>query len=84
MNTDYQDIKSYKKPNICGNLCPNLGKKATKIVLNNLTIDLLKLLSVKFYFCAFCACGPILIKSNQNCLCFCFKCFIKYPDHIFR
>ncbi len=20
MNTDYQDIKSYKKPNICGNL----------------------------------------------------------------
>ena len=24
MNTDYQDIKSYKKPNICGNLCPNL------------------------------------------------------------
>jgi len=25
MNTDYQDIKSYKKPNICGNLCPNLS-----------------------------------------------------------
>jgi hypothetical protein len=24
MNTDYQDIKSYKKPNICENLCPNL------------------------------------------------------------
>ena len=24
MNTDYQDIKSYKKLNICGNLCPNL------------------------------------------------------------
>jgi hypothetical protein len=24
MNTDCQDIKSYKKPNICGNLCPNL------------------------------------------------------------
>ena len=23
MNTDYQDIKSYKKPNIFGNLCPN-------------------------------------------------------------
>jgi hypothetical protein len=22
MNTDYQDIKSYKKPNICENLCP--------------------------------------------------------------
>ena len=25
MNTDYQDIKSYKKPNICENLCPNLS-----------------------------------------------------------
>ena len=25
MNTDYQDIKSYKKPNICENLCPNLA-----------------------------------------------------------
>jgi hypothetical protein len=24
MNTDYQDIKSYKKPNICENLCPKL------------------------------------------------------------
>ena len=24
MNTDYQDIKSYKKTNICENLCPNL------------------------------------------------------------
>jgi len=24
MNTDYQDIRSYKKPNICENLCPNL------------------------------------------------------------
>jgi hypothetical protein len=24
MNMDYQDIKSYKKPNICENLCPNL------------------------------------------------------------
>ena len=24
MNTDYQDIKSYKKQNICANLCPNL------------------------------------------------------------
>ena len=24
MNTDYQDIKSYKKQNICENLCPNL------------------------------------------------------------
>jgi len=24
MNKDYKDIKSYKKPNICGNLCPNL------------------------------------------------------------
>ena len=24
MNTDYQDIKSYKKSNICENLCPNL------------------------------------------------------------
>jgi len=23
MNTDYQDNKSYKKPNICENLCPN-------------------------------------------------------------
>jgi hypothetical protein len=26
MNTDYQDIKSYKKPNIWGNLCPNLTR----------------------------------------------------------
>jgi len=26
MYTDYQDIKSYKKPNICGNLCPNLTR----------------------------------------------------------
>jgi len=25
MNTDYQDIKSYKKPNVCGNLCPNIS-----------------------------------------------------------
>ena len=24
MNTDFQDIKSYKKPNICENLYPNL------------------------------------------------------------
>ena len=26
MNTDYQDIKSYKKPNICENLCPNVSE----------------------------------------------------------
>jgi hypothetical protein len=26
MNTDYQDIKSYKKPDICENLCPNLKR----------------------------------------------------------
>ena len=25
MNTDYQDIKIYKNPNICGNLCPDLN-----------------------------------------------------------
>jgi hypothetical protein len=24
MNADYLDIKSYKKPNICEKLCPNL------------------------------------------------------------
>ena len=24
MNTDHQDIKSYKKPKVCENLCPNL------------------------------------------------------------
>ena len=26
MNTDYQDIKSFKKPNTCENLCPNLTR----------------------------------------------------------
>ena len=27
MNADYQDIKSYKTPNICENLCPNLMRR---------------------------------------------------------
>jgi hypothetical protein len=26
MNMDYQDIKSYKKPNICGNLWKSVSK----------------------------------------------------------
>ncbi len=30
MITDYQDIKSYKKPNICENLCPNFRGWGTR------------------------------------------------------
>jgi len=29
MNTDYQDFKSYKKQNICENLCPKFNLKKT-------------------------------------------------------
>ena len=32
MNTDFQDIKSYKKPNICENLCPNYVSEFLQLV----------------------------------------------------
>ncbi len=37
MNTDYQDIKSYKKPNICENLWVSVSKFT---LTNNMTIVL--------------------------------------------